>query len=464
MKKSNKILAVLLALVMVITAVPMMTASAAEDKHEHVFEVVTGSVVKADCETKGETTYACECGISHTVVTDALGHTLVGSVKKNDEDTHKQFCDVCEKWVTAKHNWEDVKVTKEATCTEKGEKNVKCKDCGETATQEIAALGHTFTGLVIPNTTAEGANAGTHSGICTVCKATVTEPHAMDDGVVTKAPKCNKEGEKTYTCTVCKVTEKETLPNSHVLPEKAKSVDDATHEYTCTILTCGHDLTAEELKAAGKSNNHDFVVVVGEKSTCDGSVALTVTCKDCDYKLETKATEHKFGKVEKFDKDSHKQTCENCELVKTSAHNWKDVMVIKEATCTEAGLKAVACQDCLETATQEIPAAGEHAWTEWKVVKEPTKDEEGSKARECKNCGAKETEKIDKLEATDPVLGDVNNDGNVTAIDARMVLQHVAELVTLTEAEQKVADMNADGKVTAVDARMILQAVAGLDK
>ena len=33
-------------------------------------------------------------------------------------------------------------VTKEASCTEKGEKTAKCSRCTETRTQEIAALGH----------------------------------------------------------------------------------------------------------------------------------------------------------------------------------------------------------------------------------------------------------------------------------------------------------------------------------
>ena len=62
MKKSNKILAVLLALVMMLTAVPMMTAGATETEpeapaHVHAFEKT--AEVKADCktETNGSATY-----------------------------------------------------------------------------------------------------------------------------------------------------------------------------------------------------------------------------------------------------------------------------------------------------------------------------------------------------------------------------------------------------------------------
>lgn len=58
--------------------------------------------------------------------------------------------------------------------------------------------------------------------------------------------------------------------------------------------------------------------------------------------------------------------------------------------------------------------------------------------------------------------GDVNGDGTITAVDARMVLQSVAGLTAFDETKTKYADVNDDGAVTAVDARIILQIVAGL--
>ena len=58
--------------------------------------------------------------------------------------------------------------------------------------------------------------------------------------------------------------------------------------------------------------------------------------------------------------------------------------------------------------------------------------------------------------------GDANNDGQATAVDARIVLQCVAGTKTLNSSQSKLVDMNGDGKITAVDARVILQMVAGL--
>ncbi|MBQ8765939.1 MAG: dockerin type I repeat-containing protein [Clostridia bacterium] len=59
-------------------------------------------------------------------------------------------------------------------------------------------------------------------------------------------------------------------------------------------------------------------------------------------------------------------------------------------------------------------------------------------------------------------MGDVNCDGKITAIDARLVLQYVAGLVDEYDLYMSYADVSGDGKITAVDARIILQKVAGL--
>lgn len=60
------------------------------------------------------------------------------------------------------------------------------------------------------------------------------------------------------------------------------------------------------------------------------------------------------------------------------------------------------------------------------------------------------------------VIGDANDDEKVTAVDARLVLQQVAGVNSLSESQSLLVDMNGDGSITAVDARIILQKVAGL--
>ncbi len=55
------------------------------------------------------------------------------------------------------------------------------------------------------------------------------------------------------------------------------------------------------------------------------------------------------------------------------------------------------------------------------------------------------------------VMGDINGDNNVSAIDVHFVLKFVAGLQVFTHAQMVSADMDGDGEITASDARMILQ-------
>lgn len=59
-------------------------------------------------------------------------------------------------------------------------------------------------------------------------------------------------------------------------------------------------------------------------------------------------------------------------------------------------------------------------------------------------------------------LGDVNKDGKVAISDAKLVLQSVAKMKTLSAEQEKIADINGDGKIDLVDAKWILQIVVGL--
>lgn len=53
--------------------------------------------------------------------------------------------------------------------------------------------------------------------------------------------------------------------------------------------------------------------------------------------------------------------------------------------------------------------------------------------------------------------GDLNGDRKVTAIDARLALEHSVGETSLSASLQSAADLNNDGKVTAIDARLILK-------
>jgi hypothetical protein len=58
------------------------------------------------------------------------------------------------------------------------------------------------------------------------------------------------------------------------------------------------------------------------------------------------------------------------------------------------------------------------------------------------------------------LIGDVNGDGNINAIDASLILQRAAGLIGTLPCQAQ-ADVNGDGNVNAIDASLVLQYVAG---
>ena len=69
-----------------------------------------------------------------------------------------------------------------------------------------------------------------------------------------------------------------------------------------------------------------------------------------------------------------------------------------------------------------------------------------------------------KVSLSAPALsfGDVSGNGEVTAYDAALVLQHIRGLITLSADQQDRGDVDGDQTLTANDATLILKRVVGL--
>ncbi len=68
------------------------------------------------------------------------------------------------------------------------------------------------------------------------------------------------------------------------------------------------------------------------------------------------------------------------------------------------------------------------------------------------------------ISVTEPsiIYGDVNDDGNITPLDAALVIQHVAGTLTLNSGQQVRADVTGDSSLSSMDAALILQKITGL--
>ena len=372
------------------TAIDGMTLYAKwNDTHEHVWG--EGAITtRPTCTTPGVKTYTCSvCQKTKTEEIPATGHqhTEVRNIKeatcKEEGYTGDTYCTDCGEKLssgepTAKkaHDWDEGKVTTEATCKNTGVKTYTCNNCSETKTE------------VIPMT-----------------------DHIWDNGKVTTKPSCITPGVKTYTCTVCQKTKTEEIPATGHQHTEVRNVKEATctkEGYTgdtyCT--DCGEKLSDGKILP---KKDHDYEIKDHKDATCTEDGYTTSFCKNCgDEKKETiKATGHLHTEIKNAKEATCTKAgytgdtyCKDCgekissgEVIEKLAHTWDEGNVTKEADCIEAGVVTYTCRKCGATKTEDIPMT-EHTWDEGEVTTAPTCTKPGVRTYTCSVCKATRTEAI----------------------------------------------------------------------
>ena len=107
--------------------------------------VTTGGGTTGGSTTGGSTTGGSTTGGSTTGGSTTGGGTTGGGTTGGSETEE------------CKHDWDEGKVTKEPTCTEKGEKTFTCTKCPATKTEDIPALGHNMIAHAAKDATFEAA-------------------------------------------------------------------------------------------------------------------------------------------------------------------------------------------------------------------------------------------------------------------------------------------------------------------
>lgn len=139
---------------------------------EHIWS--EGVIIKAPtCTQKGEKEFTCTiCGETKTEEIEATGHQNT-EVRGKQEATCKidgysgdVYCKDCNTKMetgiviaaTGRHTWDNGKVTKAPTCTQKGKKRFTCTICGEKKTEELETTVHIYKTAITKATTARNGS------------------------------------------------------------------------------------------------------------------------------------------------------------------------------------------------------------------------------------------------------------------------------------------------------------------
>ena len=347
--------------------------------------------------------------------------------------------------VTVKHTHEYYsEITKQPTCSEKGERTYKCDICGDIYTEDIAKTEHDYEDTVVKPTCTE---RGYTEHICKVCADSYKDdyiPALGHDHIsqITKQMACETDGEKTFTCTRCGDTYTEAIPatghNDAVTVVEPTCTADGYTEHKCK--DCGRVVRSDVTKALG----HDYDSKITTKASCTEDGVITYTCTKCNesYTEKIPATGHKYNDVvteascdkggytlhtcancgdsykdnfiaptgHKYTKTTVKQascetdgvnvyTCDTCgdsysEVIKAKGHIYASE-VTKKANCTDDGVITYTCANCGDKYTEVIKAKGHNYSAE--VTKKATCDTDGVKTFTCADCGDVYTEKLEAL-------------------------------------------------------------------
>lgn len=232
-------------------------------------------------------------------------------------------------------NW---KITKIATCQEKGEMERTCTKCGKVETIATPEA-HNIEEVIV---SADCTKGGYKKRACATCGEILEETeipateHSFGATVTDKEATCTEDGKFHSSCTVCGFTKEETIEKfGHKFSTDASIINptctqEGHRRFSCTVCK-------EEIDEVIPALGHDEKTEAGKAATCtEDGLTDKIYCARCDMVITEQTVIPAFGH-------------ENVDMPRV------------EPTCTEKGLtEGVVCKHCgLATVkSEEIPAKG----------------------------------------------------------------------------------------------------------
>lgn len=219
MKKFQSKKLVLLGFLALIIVPLFVLCACGEKESDHAHDYREWTLVKAPtCTQNGsEHAFCTICGNEGTRSVSKLGHDYSGepvvikdaTCQEEGELSYpcKNGCGESKSEVIprTKHDFSGEETVKPATCTENGEKKVKCLHCDEVKVTVLSRLGHQYDeeGTVKKPATCE--EDGERVFTCERCKETVTEKidalgHEYGDFIVDRPSSLSEDGQKSRHC------------------------------------------------------------------------------------------------------------------------------------------------------------------------------------------------------------------------------------------------------------------------
>ena len=417
---------------------------------DHMWE--DPQTIAPTCTKGGYTAYTCSiCGtVEKMEYTDPLGHAWEAQEHEGFSSGYGYVCTRCGALgeeldkPACTHPEESVVVegSVSASCESGGSITYRCTRCGESWTDTVDALGHSWLaqehsgfssgyGYVCtrcgslgeelsipecdhmwedPQTLAATCTAGGYTTYtCSVCGTVKnlehTDPLGHNYRATVTAPTCTEGGYTTHTCSRCGDSYRDTPTEAAGHAWSGWTVDiaptcdeDGTEQRTCTV--CGKKQT-NHLEALGHT---DTSYHEGRAATCtaagytaynkcnvcgeviDGMHVIPALGHDLTTEPERPATCTEYGRTALT-------TCSRCdyssggEEIEPNGHNWGvggGWVTVTEATCTSAGEEKHTCNTCGETETRTIAPLG-HQYSA--AVTAPTCTASGYTTYTCSRCG-----------------------------------------------------------------------------
>lgn len=180
------------------------------------------------------------------------------------DEKHKGTYPCCNTVVEGAHDWVNLEVAVQPTCTTPGKSSRKCKVCEKTVdTAELPALGHDFAAEYTVDQAPDCTNKGSESRHCTRCNE-VTDSrkyedalgHDLTDWTIVKPATCAEPGSRHKTCKRCWAEvelEEVTVPHTAgewVIDQEAAVGVAGKRHHVCTV--CGAVFDEETIPALEK--------------------------------------------------------------------------------------------------------------------------------------------------------------------------------------------------------------------